>query len=296
MNPTERSEEESSQVQDVTLSPVRGRPRSRGAAAAPRAKPKEAKVQQAKTGGEPKVVKPRTRKAPEEGAPKASKRAKSMVEAADKINKEGKAKRAKKSATKYEAFIESALDSLDENTTEVYADFVGEDQVDSTVSRLRSRPSSPRTYAEDEFEVETIDEHSDPPSASSPLPASSPMVPWGAWALSPVDRSDGANPSLIETEAKLKNYYLVPFEDWLKVPAGRHTKYTTVKRFGAKSSDIDFCERKVVHAVVGDEVPGDKPGRMCSGWKSDMAPWKRTNYETLNFYVQKADLPSKYGR
>ena len=80
------------------------------------------------------------------------------------------------------------------------------------------------------------------------------------------------------------------------MPAGRHTKYTTVKRFGARSSDIDFCERKVVHAVVGDEVPGDKPGRMCSGWKSDMAPWKRTNYETLNFYVQKADLPSKYGR
>ena len=290
MNPTERSEEESSQAQDVTLSPVRGRPRSRGAAA-PRAKAKEAKV---KTAGEPKVAKPRTRKAPEEGAPKASKRAKSMVEAAaDKIGKEGKAKRAKK---KYEAFIESALGSLDENSTEVYAEFVGEDQVDRAVSRLRSRPSSPRTYREDEFEVETIDEPSDPLSATSPLPASSPMVLWGAWALSPIDRSDGANPSLIETEAKLKNYYLVPFEDWLKVPAGRHTKYTTVKRFGAKSSDIDFCERKVVHAVVGDEVPGDKPGRMCSGWKSDMAPWKRTNYETLNFYVQKADLPSKYGR
>ena len=290
MNPTERSEEESSQAQDVTLSPVRGRPRSRGAAA-PRAKAKEAKV---KTAGEPKVAKPRTRKAPEEGAPKASKRAKSMVEAAaDKIGKEGKAKRAKK---KYEAFIESALGSLDENSTEVYAEFVGEDQVDRAVSRLRSRPSSPRTYREDEFEVETIDEPSDPLSATSPLPASSPMVLWGAWALSPIDRSDGANPSLIETEAKLKNYYLVPFEDWLKVPAGRHTKYTTVKRFGARSSDIDFCERKVVHAVVGDEVPGDKPGRMCSGWKSDMAPWKRTNYETLNFYVQKADLPSKYGR
>ena len=290
MDPTERSEEESSQAQDVTLSPVRGRPRSRGAAA-PRAKAKEAKV---KTAGESKVAKPRTRKAPEEGAPKASKRAKSMVEAAaDKIGKEGKAKRAKK---KYEAFIESALESLDENSTEVYADFVGEDQVDRAVSRLRSRPSSPRTYREDEFEVETIDEPSDPLSATSPLPASSPMVLWGAWALSPIDRSDGANPSLIETEAKLKNYYLVPFEDWLKVPAGRHTKYTTVKRFGAKSSDIDFCERKVVHAVVGDEVPGDKPGRMCSGWKSDMAPWKRTNYETLNFYVQKADLPSKYGR
>ena len=290
MDPTERSEEESSQAQDVTLSPVRGRPRSRGAAA-PRAKAKEAKV---KTAGEPKVAKPRTRKAPEEGAPKASKRAKSMVEAAaDKIGKEGKAKRAKK---KYEAFIESALGSLDENSTEVYAEFVGEDQVDRAVSRLRSRPSSPRTYREDEFEVETIDEPSDPLSATSPLPASSPMVLWGAWALSPIDRSDGANPSLIETEAKLKNYYLVPFEDWLKVPAGRHTKYTTVKRFGARSSDIDFCERKVVHAVVGDEVPGDKPGRMCSGWKSDMAPWKRTNYETLNFYVQKADLPSKYGR
>ena len=290
MDPTERSEEESSQAQDVTLSPVRGRPRSRGAAA-PRAKAKEAKV---KTAGEPKVAKPRTRKAPEEGAPKASKRAKSMVEAAaDKIGKEGKAKRAKK---KYEAFIESALGSLDENSTEVYAEFVGEDQVDRAVSRLRSRPSSPRTYREDEFEVETIDEPSDPLSATSPLPASSPMVLWGAWALSPIDRSDGANPSLIETEAKLKNYYLVSFEDWLKVPAGRHTKYTTVKRFGARSSDIDFCERKVVHAVVGDEVPGDKPGRMCSGWKSDMAPWKRTNYETLNFYVQKVDLPSKYGR
>ena len=290
MDPTERSEEESSQAQDVTLSPVRGRPRSRGAAA-PRAKAKEAKV---KTAGESKVTKPRTRKAPEEGAPKASKRAKSMVEAAaDKNDKEGKAKRAKK---KYEAFIESALESLDENSTEVYAEFVGEDQVDHTMSRLRSRHSSPQRYEERDFEVENIDEPSFSPPPTSPLPASSPITPWGPCSLSPADRSDGANPSLMETEGKLKNYYLVTFEDWLKVPAGRHTKYTTVKRFGAKSSDIDFCERKVVHAVVGDEVPGDKPGRMCSGWKSDMAPWKRTNYETLNFYVQKADLPSKYGR
>ena len=294
MDPSEGSQSDYSRVADATSSPVRGRPRSRGATAL-RPKPKEAKV---KTAGEPKVTKPRTRKAEEVGAPKVSKRAKSMVAAAtDKIDKEGKAKSAKKSAKKYEVLLENALESLDENSSEVYADFVSEDQVDRTVSRLRSRQSSPQTYAEDEFEVETIDEPSDPAPATSPLPASSPMSPWGPWCLSPVDRSDGTNATLMETEGKLKNYYLVSFEDWLKVPVGKHTKYTTVKRFGAKSSDTDFCERKVVHAVVGDvTLPGDKPGRMCSGYKGEMAPWKRTNYETLNFYVQKGDLPSNYGR
>lgn len=278
------SQEEYTQNQDVTSSPVRGRPRARVVAAV-RPKAKEAKV---KPEGETKVTKSRARKATEESAPKVSKRAKSMVAAA----KEGKVKSAKKSTKKkYEVMLESALESLDENSTQVYADIVSEDQVDRTTAQLLSRHPSPRRDGEDEFEVEDLTVE-----PVSPASALAPMVPWGAWALSPADRSDGATTSLIVTEEKLKNYYLVTFEDWLKVPIGRHTKYTTVKRFGAKSSDSDFHERKVVHAVVGDEVSGDKPGRMCSGWKSDMAPWKRTNYETLNFYVQKADLPSKYGR
>ena len=282
MDPTQESQKEYSQVPDVTSSPVRGRARQRSAA--PRPKSKEPKVKT--TEGEPRVTKPRSRKAPEEGAPKVSKRAKSMVDAANsKIGKEGKAKSAKKPAKKYEVLIESALESLDDNSTEVYGDFVGEGQVYDKV-----------TLEEKDFEVETIDEPSISPAPTSPLPASSPMVPWGPWCLSPADRSDGANASLIETEGKLKNYYLVTFEDWMKVPIGRHTKYTTVKRFGAKSSDSDFHERKVVHAVLGDVTPGDKPGRMCSGYKGDMAPWKRTNYETLNFYVQKGDLPSTYRR
>ena len=279
MDPTQESQEEYSQVPDVTSSPVRGRARQRSAA--PRPKSKEPKVKT--TEGEPRVTKPRSRKAPEEGAPKVSKRAKSMVDAANsKIGKEGKAKSAKKHAKR---LIESALGSLGDNSAEVYGDFVGEGQVYDKV-----------TLEEKDFEVETIDEPSISPAPTSPLPASSPMVPWGPWCLSPADRSDGANASLIETEGKLKNYYLVTFEDWMKVPIGRHTKYTTVKRFGAKSSDSDFHERKVVHAVLGDVTPGDKPGRMCSGYKGDMAPWKRTNYETLNFYVQKGDLPSTYGR
>ena len=270
------SQEESRQVSDVTSSPVRGRQRAR-ATAAPRPKAKEAKV---KTEGEANVTKPRARKAPEEGAIKVSKRAKSMVAA----GKEGKAKSTKKAAKKYEVMIESALQSLDENSVEVYADVVGEDQVDPTMTRLLSRRSSPRGDDEGEFEVEDL---TDEPASALP-----PLVPWGSWCLSPADRSDGANASLMETEAKLKNYYLVTFDQWLKVPAGRHTKYTTVKRFGARSGDADFHERKVVHAIVGDMVPGDTPGRICSGWKSDLAPWKRTNYETLNFYVQKGDLPS----
>ena len=278
------SQEEYSQNQDVTSSPVRGRPRARVLAAVP-PKAKEAKV---KPEGETKVTKPRARKATEESAPKVSKRAKSMVAAA----KEGKVKSAKKSTKKkYEVMLESALKSLDENSTQVYADIVGEDQVDRTTAQLLSRQPSPRRDGEDEFEVEDLTVE-----PVSPASALSPMVPWGAWALSPADRSDGATTSLIVTEEKLKNYYLVTFEDWLQVPVGRHTKYTTIKRFGARSGDADFHERKVVHAVVGDMVPGDNPGRMCSGWKSDMAPWKRTNYDTLNFYVKKGDLPSNYTR
>ena len=281
------SQEAYTQNQDVTSSPVRGRPRARVVTAV-RPKAKEPKV---KPEGETKVTKPRARKAAEESAPKASKRAKSMVAAA----KEGKVKSAKKSTKKkYEVMIESALESLDENSTQVYADIVSEEQVDRTTAQLLSRrPSLCGDVAEmdDTFEVEDLTVES-----SSPASALSPMVPWGAWALSPADRSDGATTSLIVTEEKLKNYYLVTFEEWLQVPVGHHTKYTTIKRFGAKSGDADFHERKVVHAVVGDMVPGDKPGRMCSGWKSDMAPWKRTNYETLNFYVQKGDLPSNYTR
>ena len=282
MDPTQESQEEYSQVPDVTSSPVRGRARQRGSAA-PRPKPKEPKVKT--TEGEPRVTKPRSRKAPEEGASKVSKRAKSMVEAANgKIDKEGKAKSAKKPA---KVLIESALESLDDNSTEVYGDF----------ARLPSRHSSPQRYEEKDFEVENIDEPSFSPPRTSPLPASSPMTLWGPYCLSPADRSDGANASLMETEEKLKNYYHVTFEDWMKVPTGRHTKYTTVKRFGAKSSDSDFYERKVVHAVVGDvTMPGDKPGRMCSAYKGELAPWTRTNYETLNFYVQKGDLPSNYVR
>ena len=266
-------------VPEATSSPTRGRPRNR-VPAKPRAKKGEARTPSETAA---KVSKPRVRKAPEEGAPKASKRAKAMAAAAgEKIE----SKKATKGSKKYEALVQHALETMEANSTEVYADFVS----DHDVERITSALTKAKSEDDDgEFEVENI-----PDGPSSPLPATSALVPWGPWALAPTDRSDGVNASLIETEEKLRNYYSVPFDVWRAVKPGRHTKYTTVKRFGAKSADEDFNDRKVVHAIVGDEVQGDKPGRMCSAWKSTMQPWKRTDHETLRFYVQKGDLPDGY--
>jgi hypothetical protein len=266
-----------------TASPTRGRTRVRQPA-----KPRQKKAESKLTAdGEPKVSKPRTRKAPEEGVPKVSKRAKAMSAAANEIIEETKKKAKKGDKKKYEVLIQQALQHLEDNSTEVYADTVGEDDVDAITSALSaSRRGTPH---DDEFEVEDLTH-----MPASPLPASSTLAPWGPWALSTTDRSDGVNASLMEVEEKLKNYYNVPFEAWCRVKAGQHTKYTTVKRFGAKPNEDDFNDRKVVHAIVGDHVSGDKPGRICSAWKSTMQPWKRTDHETLRFYVQKGDLPEGY--
>ena len=244
MDPTtEPMTEESS-----TASPTRGRPRSRQPA-----KPRQKKAESKLTAdGEPKVSKPRARKAPEEGVPKVSKRAKAMSAAASELMEETKKKAKKGDKKKYETILEQALKNMEDNSTEVYAVEFGEDDVEAITSALTT--SKRGTPNGGEFEVEDlVDVPSDSPIL--PLPASSTLVPWGPWALSTTDRSDGVNASLFEVEEKLKNYYNVPFETWCRVKAGRHTKYTSVKRFGAKPNEDDFNDRKVVHAIVGADVP-----------------------------------------
>jgi hypothetical protein len=121
------------------------------------------------------------------------------------------------------------------------------------------------------------------------------VVPWGPWAIAPRDRAgDGKNESLLETEKKLKDYYCVPFATWWAAPAGTHTKYTGEKRYGVKPEDADAQDRKVVHAVLEGFSPGDKAGRMCNGWKSEKAPWSRVEYPTVDFYLQKKNLPADW--
>ena len=76
---------------------------------------------------------------------------------------------------------------------------------------------------------------------------------------------------------------------------GTHTKYSVQLRYGTKEGDADFDDRRVVHAVLEGNVPGmahNNPGRMCNGWKSEKAPWARKEHATIDFYLQKQDLPS----
>ena len=129
-------------------------------------------------------------------------------------------------------------------------------------------------------------------SASAKAPEYTAVVPWGPWAIAPRDRAgDGKNESLVEVERKLKDYYCVPFSVWWAAPVGSHTKYTGEKRYGVKPEDADAKDRKVVHAVLEGFSPGDKAGRMCNGWKSEKAPWSRVEYPSVDFYLQKKNLP-----
>jgi hypothetical protein len=129
------------------------------------------------------------------------------------------------------------------------------------------------------------------------LPQYASVAPWGPWAISPRDRAgDGKNETLVEVEKKLKDYYLVPFAVWLNQPKGTHTKYSAEKHFDPKKQDVNvnYEDRKVVHAILEGYSTGEKPGRMCNGWKSEKAPWPRVEYPTVDFYLKKKDLPADW--
>jgi hypothetical protein len=216
------------------------------------------------------------------------------------------AKGAKKGA--YER-VQDAIAQLEGH--EALLTSIAEEDVESFLARTRSA---------DGFEVETIEDE-DFPTSPAPAPDRRPthkkpatatassatsstsakapeyaaVVPWGPWAIAPRDRAgDGKNESLLETEKKLKDYYCVPFATWWAAPAGTHTKYTGEKRYGVKPEDADAQDRKVVHAVLEGFSPGDKAGRMCNGWKSEKAPWSRVEYPTVDFYLQKKNLPADW--
>jgi hypothetical protein len=144
-------------------------------------------------------------------------------------------------------------------TEEVDSDFEVVDIPDTPPTRARTAPSRRPSLA---------------PSASVSASASPPRAEgdhfgklWGPWALEARDRAGHAmqlgterRASLVEAERKLLQYYAVPFEVWAAVPEGTHTKYTTLKRYGAKPEDEDFADRRVVHAVVQGAIAGGKPG------------------------------------
>ena len=84
----------------------------------------------------------------------------------------------------------------------------------------------------------------------------------------------------------------MPFSTWAAGKKGTHTKYSVQLRYGTKEGDADFDDRRVVHAVLEGNIPGPATGRMCNGWKSEKAPWARKEHSTLDFYLQKQDLPA----
>ena len=231
---------------------------------------------------------------------KVTKRAKTMA-AAGAAAAAGAVKSAKKKGSASYDRVQAALKELEEN--EALLTTIAEEDVDSFLHQ--------RSYSDGGFEVEDIDDD-DSPSSPKPapdrkapaqsgrgLPPATPQqpvaVPWGPWAIAPNDRAgDRSNASLVEVEQKLKNYYLVPFATWWGAPVGAHTKYTAEKRYQVRPEDADALDRKVVHAVLEGHSPGDKAGRMCNGWKSEKTPWSRVEYPTVNFYLQKKDLPADW--
>ena len=257
-------------------------------------------------------------------APKATKRARTMQTKAAAM-----AETSSSSGTPLMNKIESLLKHVDEQDSCVAA-LVDEEDVNQFLSRTYSdvlgvfsasmsgAPLTPLTEEVDsDFEV--VDIPDTPParartapsrrpslapssSASASASASPPRAEgdhfgkvWGPWALEARDRAGQLGTerraSLVEAERKLLQYYAVPFEVWAAVPEGTHTKYTTLKRYGAKPEDDDFADRRVVHAVVQGAIAGGKPGRMCMGWKSDKAPWPRGDHDSFNWYLQRGALP-----
>ena len=251
-------------------------------------------------------------------APKATKRARTMQTKAAAMAETSSA-----SGTPLMNKIESLLKHVDEQDACVAA-LVDDEDVNQFLSRTYSdvlgvfsarmsgAPLTPLTEEVDsDFEV--VDIPDTPPftrartvpASRRPSLAPSASPPraegdhfgklWGPWALEARDRAGQQGTerraSLVEAERKLMQYYAVPFEVWAAVPEGTHTKYTTLKRYGAKPEDEDFADRRVVHAVVQGAIAGGKPGRMCMGWKSDKAPWPRGDHDSFNWYLQRGALP-----
>ena len=260
----------------------------------------------------PKATVPKTAKKTAEAPKESNKRKAASDTASTKVTKRAKAmaaagaagavKSAKKKGSASYDRVQAALKELEEN--EALLTTIAEEDVDSFLQE--------RSYSDGGFEVEDIDDDDDSPSSPKPapdrkapaqsgrgLPPATPQqpvaVPWGPWAIAPNDRAgDRSNASLVEVEQKLKNYYLVSFATWWGAPVGTHTKYTAEKRYQVRPEDADALDRKVVHAVLEGHSPGDKAGRMCNGWKSEKTPWSRVEYPTVNFYLQKKDLPADW--
>ena len=253
-------------------------------------------------------------------APKATKRARTMQTKAAAMAETSSA-----SGTPLMNKIESLLKHADEQDACVTA-LVDEEDVNQFLSRTYSdvlgvfsasmsgAPLTPLTEEVDsDFEVVDIPDTPPPaPTRARTAPSRRPSLApsasasasppraegdhfgklWGPWALEARDRAgQQGRASLVEAERKLMQYYAVPFEVWASVPEGTHTKYTTLKRYGAKPEDEDFADRRVVHAVVQGAIAGGKPGRMCMGWKSDKAPWPRGDHDSFNWYLQRGALP-----
>jgi len=245
---------------------------------------------------------------------KVSKRAKTMAaEGAAKasVKTAAAATKVPKGAQK-DAYdrVQDALAQLEEH--EVLVTSMTEEDVEGFLARTRS---------DDGYEVEEIDDADfstspapapdrrqsgrgmssapapAPAATSKELPQYAAVAPWGSWAIAPRDRAraDGKNiQCMVEVEKKLKDYYLVPFAVWWAQPKGTHTKYTGEKRYGVQPEDPDAEDRKVTHAVLEGYSPGEKAGRMCNGWKSEKSPWSRVEYKTVDFYLQKKDLPADW--
>ena len=210
---------------------------------------------------------------------KTSKRARTMSTAAAKTDKKRKKTRLGGAIDDCQA----ALDSLEAD--ELLVATLPEGDVEAFLTRTRS------DYG---FEVEDIDGSFPASPKLAPTRVSPPIPSWSLSCISERDRAtpSAPNASLAMVETKLKGYYLVPYAMWFGAKKGTHTKYSVQLRYGTKEGDADFDDRRVVHAVLEGNMPGPGTGRMCNGWKSEKAPWAHKEHSTLDFYLQKQDLPS----
>jgi len=221
---------------------------------------------------------------------KTSKRARTMSTAAAKDDK-------KRKKTRHGGAIDdcqAALDALEAD--ELLVATLPSGDVEAFLTRTRS------DYGfSDGFEVEDIDGSFPASPKLAPTryaPTHNPPHYGLSWSLNCISERDRAfqklkapNASLAMVETKLKGYYLVPFSTWASAKKGTHTKYSAQLRYGTKEGDADFDDRRVVHAVLEGYAPDGK-GRLCNGWKSEKAPWARKEHETIDFYLQKQDLPA----
>ena len=222
---------------------------------------------------------------------KTSKRARTMSTAAAKVDK-------KRKKTRHGGAIDDCQTTLDSlEADELMVATLPEGDVEAFLTRTRS------DYG---FEVEDIDGSFPASPNLAPTRAYVPPIPsWSLGCISERDRVPNASLDMDETKSKgsygsyatvqtkLKGYYLVPYATWFNVKKGTHTKYSAQLRYGAKEGDADFDDRRVVHAVLEGYAPDGK-GRLCNGWKSEKAPWSRKEHSTLDFYLQKQDLPADW--